>query len=56
MDNHQNSAASGMAPKEFTVFAASLMSIVAISTDALLPALGIIGKELEAATEINRNC
>src|SRR5688572_15317079 len=32
--------------REFTVLVALLMSIVAISIDALLPALGIIGEEL----------
>lgn len=32
--------------KEFTLLMALLMSIVAISIDALLPALGILGKEL----------
>ena len=50
MENHQSSAASGMASKEFTILVALLMSIVAISTDALLPALGIIGKELGATS------
>jgi len=51
MENaHNNTSASGVSPKEFTVLVAMLMSIVAISIDALLPALGIIGKELGATT------
>lgn len=37
--------------KEFTILMASLMSIVAISIDAMLPALGIIGADLHAAHE-----
>ena len=49
MENaHNNTQASGMSAKEFTVLVALLMSIVAISIDALLPALGIIGNELQA--------
>lgn len=35
--------------KEFTILMAFLMSIVAISIDALLPALGIIGGELQVS-------
>lgn len=35
--------------KEFTVLMALLMSIVAISIDALLPALGVIGSDLRLA-------
>lgn len=35
--------------KEFTLLMALLMSIVAISIDALLPALGIIGNELQVS-------
>lgn len=35
--------------KEFTLLMALLMSIVAISIDALLPALGIIGHELQVS-------
>ena len=50
MENHQNSESSGMSSKEFTILVAMLMSIVAISIDALLPALGIIGKDLLAAS------
>lgn len=36
-----------MVPKEFIVMMAVLMSVVAISIDAMLPALGVIGKALE---------
>ncbi|MBJ7538892.1 multidrug effflux MFS transporter [Marinomonas transparens] len=51
MENaHNNTSASGMAAKEFTLLVALLMSIAAISIDALLPALGIIGQELGATT------
>ena len=51
MENaHNNTAASGISPKEFTILVALLMSIVAVSIDALLPALGVIGKELEATS------
>ncbi len=50
MENHQNSTTSGMSSKEFTILVALLMSIVAISIDALLPALGIIGKDLNAVS------
>lgn len=51
MENaHNNTAASGMGSKEFTLLVALLMSITAISIDALLPALGIIGNELGATT------
>lgn len=51
MENaHNNTSASGVSPKEFTVLVAMLMSIVAISIDALLPALGVIGQELGATT------
>ena len=39
---------SEMGAKEFTVLVALLMSIVAISIDALLPALGLIGQDLKA--------
>lgn len=35
--------------REFTILMASLMSIVAISIDALLPALGILGRELQVS-------
>lgn len=35
--------------KEFTILMASLMSIVAISIDAMLPALGAIGAELQVS-------
>ncbi len=35
--------------KEFTILMAFLMSIVAISIDALLPALGVIGGELQVS-------
>lgn len=37
--------------KEFTILMALMMSIVAISIDALLPALGLIGAELKVAHE-----
>ena len=51
MENaHNNTSSSGMGSKEFTLLVALLMSITAISIDALLPALGIIGNELGAAT------
>ncbi len=46
-----NTSLSGIGAKEFTVLVAMLMSIVAITIDALLPALGIIGRDLHAATE-----
>jgi MFS transporter, DHA1 family, multidrug resistance protein len=39
--------------KEFTLLVALLMSVVAISIDALLPSLGLIGAELGVA-DINR--
>ncbi|MBJ7549646.1 multidrug effflux MFS transporter [Marinomonas ostreistagni] len=39
---------SDMGVKEFTVLVALLMSIVAISIDALLPALGLIGHDFKA--------
>jgi MFS transporter, DHA1 family, multidrug resistance protein len=39
----------GVSAIEFTILIAFLMSIVAISIDALLPALGIVGKELQLA-------
>lgn len=38
-----------IATKEFTLLMALLMSIVAISIDALLPALGVIGREFSIA-------
>ena len=38
---------SSMSAKEFTALTATLMSIVAISIDALLPALGMITQELK---------
>ena len=38
-----------MPSKEFTLLMALLMSVVAITIDALLPALGIIGAELKVA-------
>ncbi|RCX07790.1 multidrug effflux MFS transporter [Marinomonas foliarum] len=51
MENaHNDTSSSGMGSKEFTLLVALLMSITAISIDALLPALGIIGKELGAVT------
>lgn len=51
MENaHNNTSSSGMGSKEFTILVATLMSITAISIDALLPALGVIGKELGAVT------
>ncbi len=37
----------GVSTTEFTILIAFLMSIVAISIDALLPALGIVGKDLQ---------
>lgn len=40
------SATPSATAKEFTVLMALLISIVAISIDALLPALGVLGKEL----------
>ncbi|MES2822393.1 MAG: multidrug effflux MFS transporter [Pseudomonadota bacterium] len=43
------SLAQGVSATEFTILIAFLMSIVAISIDALLPALGIVGKELQLA-------
>lgn len=43
----------GISTGEFTLLIALLMSIIAISIDALLPALGIIRTEL-AITDINR--
>ncbi|HEU0096141.1 MAG TPA: MFS transporter [Rhizomicrobium sp.] len=42
-----------MSEKEFTLLMALLMSIVAISIDALLPSLGIIGAEMGVA-DVNR--
>lgn len=51
MENaHNNTSSSGMGSKEFTLLVALLMSITAISIDALLPALGVIGNELGAVT------
>lgn len=50
---HNDTTASGISSKEFTVLVALLMSIVAISIDALLPALGVIGNEL-GATRANQ--
>ncbi|PIR32091.1 MAG: Bcr/CflA family drug resistance efflux transporter [Alphaproteobacteria bacterium CG11_big_fil_rev_8_21_14_0_20_44_7] len=44
--NNQNKTASD---KEFIVLMALLMSVVAISIDAMLPALGVIGKALEVS-------
>ena len=35
--------------KEFIVLMASLMSVVAISIDAMMPALGIMGQDLQVA-------
>lgn len=43
------SLSQGVSTTEFTILIAFLMSIVAISIDALLPALGIVGKELQLA-------
>ena len=37
------------AGKEFTLLMALLMSVVAISIDALLPALGFIGEEMQVS-------
>src|SRR6187402_1194300 len=42
----QTSQKSTISPTEFTILVALLMSIVAISIDALLPALGIISNEV----------
>ena len=39
--------------KEFTLLVALLMSVVAISIDALLPSLGVIGTEM-GVTDVNR--
>jgi len=39
--------------KEFTLLMALLMSVVAVSIDALLPSLGMIGAELDV-TDVNR--
>uniref|UniRef100_A6VVW1 Bcr/CflA family efflux transporter n=1 Tax=Marinomonas sp. (strain MWYL1) TaxID=400668 RepID=A6VVW1_MARMS len=50
MKHTQDTTKSGMGAKEFTLLVALLMSITAISIDALLPALGIIGNELGAVT------
>ncbi|MDO6563795.1 multidrug effflux MFS transporter [Amphritea sp. 1_MG-2023] len=50
MKKQQNRVTPGMSSKEFTVLVALLMSIVAISIDALLPALGVIGNALGATT------
>lgn len=44
---------SRISEKEFTLLMALLMSVVAISIDALLPSLGVIGAEL-GVTDINR--
>ena len=43
----ESTARSSMSAKEFTALTATLMSIVAISIDALLPALGIITQDLQ---------
>ncbi|WCN14116.1 Bcr/CflA family efflux MFS transporter [Marinomonas mediterranea] len=48
MNEDQGTLASGMGSKEFTLLVALLMSIVAISIDALLPALGVIGGDMQA--------
>lgn len=45
-DNDQPAAPSRISSKEFTVLVALMMSIVAISIDALLPALGIISSDI----------
>ncbi|MBR7890287.1 multidrug effflux MFS transporter [Marinomonas sp. A79] len=51
MENaHNNTFSSGMGSKEFTLLVALLMSIAALSIDALLPALGVIGEELGVVT------
>ncbi|MCV2402477.1 multidrug effflux MFS transporter [Marinomonas sp. C2222] len=51
MENtHSNTDASGISAKEFTILVALLMSLVAVSIDALLPALGIIGSDLNATS------
>ncbi|GGY77711.1 Bcr/CflA family drug resistance efflux transporter [Cellvibrio zantedeschiae] len=47
-DSNQNSKISSL---EFTILVALMMSIVAISIDALLPALGIIRTEIQMAYE-----
>lgn len=43
----ESTARSSMSAKEFTALTATLMSIVAISIDALLPALGIITQDFQ---------
>ena len=43
----ESTARSSMSAKEFTALTATLMSIVAISIDALLPALGIITNDFQ---------
>ncbi|ADZ92104.1 multidrug effflux MFS transporter [Marinomonas mediterranea] len=48
MNEDQGTLASGLGSKEFTLLVALLMSIVAISIDALLPALGVIGGDMQA--------
>lgn len=47
------SARAAISEKEFTLLVALLMSVVAISIDALLPSLGLIGAELGVG-DINR--
>lgn len=44
---------SRISEKEFTLLVALLMSVVAMSIDALLPSLGVIGAEL-GVTDVNR--
>ncbi|MCW4629896.1 hypothetical protein [Marinomonas rhodophyticola] len=58
MENaHNDTSSSGMGSKEFTLLVALLMSITAISIDALLPALGIIGDDCSARRQqTNHNC
>jgi DHA1 family bicyclomycin/chloramphenicol resistance-like MFS transporter len=53
MTHSPSARQSGIGAKEFTILVALLMSIVAISIDALLPALGIIGEALNA-TDANQ--
>jgi DHA1 family bicyclomycin/chloramphenicol resistance-like MFS transporter len=48
-DGNNSEAAMRISEKEFTLLMALLMSIVAISIDALLPSLGVIGAEMGIA-------
>jgi DHA1 family bicyclomycin/chloramphenicol resistance-like MFS transporter len=47
------SSRAAISEKEFTLLVALLMSVVAISIDALLPSLGVIGAEM-GVTDVNR--